>query len=87
MKNLILAIIAMALVGAIAVQFVSAGTVLFVKKNVLQEWRWTSNNPSVLSVDPNTGKLYPLWTGTAEICAALKTNLSQKFCTDIQVVN
>lgn len=41
---------------------------------------FTSNQPSKVSVDPNTGKMTRLSVGPAEICAQLKSNMSIKLC-------
>lgn len=62
---------------------VSAVTVLKSQPGYL--WQWTSSSPSRVMVDSNTGYITPIWYGSADICAQLKSDLSIKFCTTVTV--
>jgi uncharacterized protein YjdB len=83
MNKTILCII-LVLVGIIGIMaYANAATVL--KNQPQYLYRWTSSNPSVISVDLNTGYITPIWYGTAEVCAQLRSDMSVKFCNTVTV--
>lgn len=48
-------------------------------------YQWYTTRPDVAGVHPQTGLVTPVWTGKADICAQLKSDLSVKFCNTVTV--
>lgn len=77
MKNIII----LALLVLVVSTVVSAATLPVGQSAYL--YQWTSNQPSKVSVDQNTGRITRFGVGPAEICAQLKSDLSVKFCNTV----
>lgn len=63
----------------------TASAVMATKGQPKYLYQWYSTDPSRVGVNPDTGLINPVWYGSADICAQLKSDLSIKFCTTVTV--